>query len=183
MPDSMRDTLAIALKAKGYSLNTTDEKQIAEASRYLTEQKPLVYKYANDSARDIILGGSADIAVIWNGEVLYCQEENPDLAYVVPKEGSEDFTDSWAIPTSAKNKENAEKWINFMLDKDVAMTNFDYLTYSIPNISVIDSVRDDAAKMGVLFPEDSVLEKCEALKNLGPAAGDLYTKYWKKFKS
>ena len=183
MPDSMRDTLAIAVKAKGYSLNTTDEKQIAEASRYLTEQKPLVYKYANDSARDIILGGSADIAVIWNGEVLYCQEENPDLAYVVPKEGSEDFTDSWAIPTSAKNKENAEKWINFMLDKDVAMTNFDYLTYSIPNISVIDSVRDDAAKMGVLFPEDSVLEKCEALKNLGPAADDLYTKYWKKFKS
>lgn len=183
MPDSMRDTLAIALKAKGYSLNTTDEKQIAEASKYLTEQKPLVYKYANDSARDIILGGSADIAVIWNGEVLYCQEENPDLAYVVPKEGSEDFTDSWAIPTSAKNKENAEKWINFMLDKDVAMTNFDYLTYSIPNISVIDSVRDDAAKMGVLFPEDSVLEKCEALKNLGPGADDLYTKYWKKFKS
>lgn len=183
MPDSMRDTLAIALKAKGYSLNTTDEKQIAEASKYLTEQKPLVYKYANDSARDIILGGSADIAVIWNGEVLYCQEENPDLAYVVPKEGSEDFTDSWAIPTSVKNKENAEKWINFMLDKDVAMTNFDYLTYSIPNISVIDSVRDDAAKMGVLFPEDSVLEKCEALKNLGPSADDLYTKYWKKFKS
>ncbi len=97
MPDSMRDTLAIALKAKGYSLNTTDEKLNEEASKYLTEQKPLVYKYANDSARDIILGGSADIAVIWNGEVLYCQEENPDLAYVVPKEGSEDFTDSRAF--------------------------------------------------------------------------------------
>ncbi len=183
MPDSMRDTLAIALKAKGYSLNTTSEAEIKEASEYLTEQKPLVYKYANDSARDIILGGSADIAVIWNGEVLYCQEENPDLAYVVPKEGSEDFTDAWAIPKTAKNKENGEKWINFMLEKKVAMKNFDYLTYSIPNISVIDSVKNDAAKMGVLFPEDAVLEKCEALMNLGPAADDLYTKYWKKFKS
>ena len=56
-------------------------------------------------------------------------------------------------------------------------------TYSIPNISVIDSVRNDAAKMGVLFPDDKVLEKCEALKNLGSDADDLYTKYWKKFKS
>lgn len=183
MPDSMRDTLAIALKAKGYSLNTTSEAELKEAADYLTAQKPLVYKYANDSARDIILGGSADIAVIWNGEVLYCQEENPDLAYVVPKEGSEDFTDSWAIPTAAKNKENAAKWINFMLEKKVAMKNFDYLTYSIPNISVIDSVKDDEAMMGVLFPEDSVLEKCEALKNLGSEIDDLYTKYWKKFKS
>lgn len=73
MPDSMRDTMAIALKAKGYSLNTKDERQLAVAADYLTAQKPLVYKYANDSARDMILGGSADLAVIWNGEVLYCQ--------------------------------------------------------------------------------------------------------------
>ena len=107
----------------------------------------LGYLVACSNSPSVTLLQVPDIAVIWNGEVLYCQEENPDLAYVVPKEGSEDFTDSWAIPTSAKNKENAEKWINFMLDKDVAMTNFDYLTYSIPNISVIDSVRDDAAKI------------------------------------
>ena len=183
MPDSMRDTMAIALKAKGYSLNTTDEAQIQEASTYLTLQKPLVYKYANDSARDMILGGSADIAVIWNGEVLYCQEEKPNLSYVVPKEGSEDFTDCWAVPASAENKENAQAWINFMLEKDVAMTNFEYLTYSIPNISVIDSVKNDAAKMNVLFPSDDVLLQCESLKNLGAEADDLYTKYWKKFKA
>lgn len=183
MPDSMRDTMAIGLKANGYSLNTTVEEEISQAADYLIEQKPLVYKYANDSARDMILGGSADIAVIWNGEVLYCQEERPELTYVVPKEGSEDFTDCWAIPQSAENKENALAWINFMLEKDVAMVNFDYLTYSIPNISVIDSVKNDAAMMGVLFPEDAVLVQCEALQNLGAEADDLYSKYWKKFKS
>lgn len=183
MPDSMRDTMAIALKAKGYSLNTKDETQIAEAADYLTEQKPLVYKYANDSARDMILGGSADLAVIWNGEVLYCQEERPELSYVVPKEGSEEFTDCWAIPKAASNKENAQAWINFMLRKETAKRNYEYLTYSIPNISVIDSVKNDSAKMQVLFPEDSVLVQCESLKNLGAEADDLYTKYWKKFKS
>lgn len=183
MPDSMRDTMAIALKAKGYSLNTTDETEIKEAADYLTAQKSLVYKYANDSARDMILGGSADIAVIWNGEVLYCQEEKPELTYVVPEEGSEDFTDCWAIPQSAENKENAQAWINFMLDKETARINFEYLTYSIPNISVIDSVKDDEAVMEVLFPADQVLKRCEALKNLGVETDDIYTKYWKKFKS
>lgn len=183
MPDSMRDTMAVALKAKGYSLNTVTEDEIAEAADYLTEQAPLVYKYANDSARDLILGGSADIAVLWNGEVLYCQEENPNLTFVVPEEGSEYFTDSWAIPTAAENQENALKWINFMLEKQVAMKNFEYLTYSIPNLAVIEAVKDAPEDMAVLFPEEDLLRRCEALKSLGSEADDLYTKYWKKFKS
>lgn len=182
MPDSMRDTMAIALKAKGYSLNTVNEDELKEAADYLTEQKPLVYKYANDSARDALLGESASIAVVWNGEVLYCKDTMPNLEFVIPEEGSEEFTDCWAIPAAANNKENAEKWINFMLDKDVAMTNYEYLTYSIPNKAVIDSVKDDAEKMNVLFPEESVLDKCETLENLGTDGDDLYTKYWKKFK-
>ncbi len=183
MPDSMRDTMAIALKAKGYSLNTTNEEEISEATDYLIQQKPLVYKYANDSARDLILGGATDIAVVWNGEVLYTQEENPNLAYVIPKEGSEHFTDAWAMPKVGKHKENGLKWINFMLEKQTAEVNFEYLTYSIPNVAVINMVKDDQEKMQILFPEEDVLEKCEALKSLGSEADDLYTEYWKKFKS
>lgn len=183
MPDSMRDTLGIALKAKGYSINTTEESEIRAASDYLTQQKGLVYKYANDSARDILLGGSADIAVIWNGEVLYCRDENPDLAFVIPEEGTEYFTDAWAVPASAKNKANGEKWINFMMGKKASVANFDYLTFSIPNVNVIDSVKDDKKKMTILFPEEELLSKCEPLKSLGPDADDIYSKYWKKFKS
>ncbi len=183
MPDSMRDTLAIALKAKEYSLNTTIEDEIKEASKYLTVQKPLVYKYVNDSARDILLGGSADIAVVWNGEVLYCREENPNLDFVIPQEGSEYFTDAWAIPKAANNRENGQKWIDFMMTKKAAMDNFDHLTYSIPNRYVIDCVKDDKDKMKVLFPENAVLTKCEPLKNLGSEIDDIYSAYWKKFKS
>lgn len=183
MPDSMRDTLAIALKAKGYSLNTKIEDEIKDASEYLTSQKPLVYKYVNDSARDILLGGSADIAVVWNGEVLYCREENPNLDFVIPEEGSEYFIDAWAIPKTANNSENGQKWIDFMLSKKAAMANFEHLTYSIPNIHVIESVKDDEDKMRVLFPENKVLTKCESLKNLGSEIDDIYSIYWKKFKS
>lgn len=183
MPDSMRDTLGIALKAKGYSLNTTNKAEISDAADYLMQQKPLVYKYANDSARDLILGGACDIAVVWNGEVLYTQEENPDLTYVIPKEGSEHFTDAWAMPAAAKHKDAGLAWINFMLEKQVAEVNFEYLTYSIPNVSVIEMNKDNPANMGVLFPEDDVLTKCEALKNLGSEVDDMYTEFWKKFKS
>lgn len=183
MPDSVRDTFAIALKAKGYSLNTTDEAEVKEAADYLIQQKPLVYKYANDSARDLILGGSVDIAVVWSGEVMYTQEENPDLSFVLPQEGSEQFTDCWAVPASASNKKNGELWINFMLKKSSAEKNYEYLTYSIPNKAVYDYVSDDENAMNVLFPEASVLEKCEALKNLGSEADDMYSVQWKRFKS
>ena len=183
MPDSMRDTLAIALLAKGYSINTTNEDELKEATDYLLEQKPLVYKYANDSARDMAIGGSADVVVVWNGEVLYSQADNESLEFVIPEEGSEEFTDLWAIPKAVKNKENAEAWINFMLAEETAITNFEYLTYSIPNKAVIDYVSDDAKKMNYLFPEDSVLSKCEALKSLGAENDDMYSKYWKEFKA
>ncbi len=182
MPDSMRDNFAIALKALGFSLNTTDEEEIKLATDYMIAQKPLVYKYANDSARDMAIGGSADIAVVWNGEVLYSQEENDALEYVIPEEGTEMFMDLWAIPAACQNKANAEAWINFMLDEDVAVTNYEYLTYSIPNKAVIEYVKDDAKKVGYLFPGEAVLGHCEQLKSLGADVDDMYGSYWKEFK-
>lgn len=183
MPDSMRDTLAIALKAKGYSINTTNEDELAEATRYLEEQKPLVYKYANDSARDLAIGESADVVVVWNGEVLYSQEENENLEFVIPEEGTEEFMDLWAIPINAQNVENGRAWINFMLSEDSALANYEYLTYSIPNKAVIDYVSQDEKKMGYLFPGEEILAKCEALKSLGAENDDMYSTYWKQFKS
>ena len=183
MPDSMRDNLAIALKAKGYSINTKNEEELKEATNYLMEQKPLVYTYANDSARDLAIGASADVVVVWNGEVLYSQEENENLEFVIPDEGTEEFMDLWAVPSYAENVENAREWINFMLSEDAALLNFDYLTYSIPNKAVIDSVSEDAKKMSYLFPEDELLSKCETLKSLGADGDDMYSKYWKEFKA
>lgn len=183
MPDSMRDNYAIALKALGYSINTTDETELKEATEYMKKQKPLVYTYANDSARDLAIGNSAAIAVVWNGEILYSQEENESLEYIVPVEGTEEFLDMWAIPKAAANKENAEAWINFMLDGDVAITNYEYLTYTIPNKAVIDLVSEDEKIMGYLFPSDSELSKYEMLVSLGAENDDMYSQYWKEFKA
>ena len=183
MPDSVRDNFAIALKARGYSINTKKESELKEATKFLQDQSPLVYKYSNDAARDLAIGGSTDIAIVWNGEVLYSREENSDLDFVVPKEGSEEFLDMWAIPANAEHKKNAEKWIDFMMRKDTALKNYEYLTYTIHNKAVIEKVSKDTESKKYIFPDESIISKCESLTDLGTKYDDMYNKYWKKFKS
>lgn len=178
MPNSMREGFMIAAKLLGYSMNTTDEAQIKEMTDKLIEQKPLVYSFDNDSAREKMIGESAALAVITSGEVLYSKEYNENLEYVIPKEGTEVWTDCWAIPKTAQNKEGAEAWMNFMLDGEVAATNFEYLTYAIPNIQIADLVDEP-----VLNPTAEELANCETLKNLGSEADDMYSSYWKTYRA
>ena len=178
MPDSMREAYMIAGKILGYSMNTTSEAEVEEMTALLKEQKPLVYRYANDSARELMIGESAAMAVITSGEVLYSQELNENLGFIVPEEGTEVWTDCWAITGTAENKEGAEAWLNFMLDGSVAETNFEYLTYAIPNIQIADLTTDP-----VLNPSEELLARCETLKSLGSEADDMYSAYWKDFKS
>lgn len=178
MPNSMREGFMLAAKKLGYSMNTTDENEIKAITDALIEQKPLAYSFDNDRAREIMIGDSAAMAVITSGEVLYSQEENENLEFVVPEEGTEVWTDCWAIPKTAKNKEAAEAWMNFMLDKDVARINFEYLTYAIPNIHI-----NDLTDNPVLNPPQEILSKCETLRNLGSEVDDMYSSYWKKYKA
>ena len=178
MPDSIREMYMIAGKVLGYSMNTTSEKEVKEMTELLLKQKPLVYKLANDSARDLMIGESAALAVVNSGEVLYSQELNENMEYVIPKEGTEVWTDCWAVTANAANKAGGEAWINFMLEEDSAEDNFEYLTYAIPNTQIADLTDEE-----VLNPPKEVLAKCETLKNLGAEADDMYSKYWKEYKS
>jgi spermidine/putrescine-binding protein len=83
MPDSVRDAFMIALRKHGYSQNTTDPKEIKTAAKDLIKQKPLVYKYANDSARDLLADGSAAVGVVWNGEYIYTKDLNEDVEFII----------------------------------------------------------------------------------------------------
>jgi len=178
MPNSIREAYMIAGKILGYSMNTTSEEELQEMTELLIEQKPLVYSYGNDNVRDLMVGESAALAVIASGDVLYAQEENEDLDYVVPKEGTEVWTDCWAIPQGAQNKQAALEWINFMMDGEIARLNFEYLTYAIPNIQILDLTDNP-----ILNPSDEILSRCETLDNLGPEADEMYSRYWKEFKA
>jgi spermidine/putrescine-binding protein len=178
MPNSLREGYMIAAKSLGYSINTTSEAEIQEMTDLLVSQKPLVYSFANDSARELMIGESAALAVVNSGEVIYSKDANDNLEFVIPKEGTEVWTDCWAIPKTVANKEAAEAWINFFLDGYVAEVNFEYLTYAIPNKEIQDLIEEP-----VLNPSEDVLKKSETLKNLGAQADSMYSRYWKEYKA
>lgn len=184
MQDSVRDAFADALKYLGYSLNSTDLDELEAAKNLLIEQKPLVQAYVIDQVRDKMIGGEAALGVIYSGEALYCQQENPDLDYVIPKEGTNIWIDSWVIPKNAKNVENAEAFINFLCRPDIAKMNFDYITYSIPNTAGRDLIEDESLRNSpIAFPDDSKLENCETFRFLGDDNDALYNRLWREIKS
>lgn len=184
MQDSVRDAFAVALKRKGYSLNSVVVDELIQATDDLIAQKPLVQAYVVDQVRDKMIGNEAALGVIYSGEALYTQRENPDLEYVIPEEGSNVWIDSWVIPSNARNKENAEKFINFLCRPDIALMNFEYITYATPNKAARELIEDESIRNSrVLFPEAKDLENCETFKFLGDQADSYYNELWNKVKS
>ena len=190
MQDSVRDAFMVALKSLGYSMNTTNEAEIAEARDLLIKQKPLVQAYVIDQVRDKMIGGDDAMGVIYSGQMLYIQQEVADLGldysleYVIPEEGTNLWLDSWVIPANAPNKENAEKWINFLCRPDIAKMNFDYITYSTPNEAGRQLIEDPALRNSpIAFPDPEELANCETFKFLGDENDALYNELWREVKS
>ncbi len=181
MQDSVRDAFMVALKAKGYSMNTLDKAQLEEAANDLIAQKPLVQAYVGDQVRDKMIGGEAALGVIYSGEAIYTQRENADLEYVIPEEGTNVWIDGWVVPKNAPNKENAEKFIDFMCRGDIAFKNFDYITYSTPNTAAQALIEDEDIKNSkIAFPDLSQYENLETFRYLGEEGDELYNSLWKK---
>lgn len=184
MQDSVRDAFAVALRYLGYSLNSTDLDELNEAMKLLVKQKPLVQAYVIDQVRDKMIGNEAAIGVIYSGEAIYTQWENPDLEYVIPKEGTNIWIDSWVIPKNAEHKENAEKFLNFLCRPDIALMNFEYITYSTPNVAAQEMIEDESIRNSeVAFPDLSKLPEMETFRYLGPEADAVYGEMWNKVKS
>lgn len=184
MQDSVRDAFMVALKWNGYSMNSTDAAELEAAKNALIEQKPLVQAYVVDQVRDKMIGNEAAIGVIYSGEAIYTQRENPDLEYVIPKEGTNVWIDSWVITKNAPNKENAEKFIDFMCRPDIALMNFEYITYSTPNDAARELIEeDDIRNSSIAFPDLSQYSGLETFRYLGEDADQLYNDLWKEVKS
>ena len=189
MQDSVRDAFGVTLKYLGYSLNSTDLDELEAAKKLLIKQKPLVQAYVIDQVRDKMIGNEAAIGVIYSGEMLYIQQEVADLGldysleYVIPEEGTNLWLDSWVIPANAPNKENAEKWINFLCRPDIAKKNFEYITYPTPNKGAFDLLDSDLQNNKAVFPDTDSLKNCEVFQYLGTDVDSIYNEYWKEVKS
>ena len=184
MQDSVRDAFMVSLKRLGYSMNSIDNNELEEARDALIEQKPLTQAYVVDQVRDKMIGNEAAIGVIYSGEAIYTQLENSDLEYVIPKEGTNVWIDSWCILKNAPNKENAEAFINFLCRPDIALMNFEYITYSTPNVEAQKLIKDESIQNSeIAFPDLTKYNDLETFHYLGEEGDALYNQLWKEVKS
>ena len=183
MQNSIRDTYMVALKYLGYSLNTTNEDEIRAAQELLIKQRPDVQAYLVDEARDEVVAGNAAMAVVYSGEAYLGHQYNEDLQYVVPKEGSNVWVDSFAITKNCKNVEAAQKFLDFLCREDVAKKNFEYIYYSTPNTAVIDSLDEEERNDPALVPADDATKNCEVNVQFDEETASKYNELWKELKS
>ncbi len=182
MMDSQRDSIGVALKMLGYDLNTRDLDELEEAKQALIEQKPLVLAYVGDDVKDKMIAGEAALAVIYSGEAFYMKQENPDLEYVIPQEGSNFWVDAMVIPKTSKHKKEAELFINFMCDPEVAYKNAIYVGYSSPHSEVKKMLDPDFLNDPAAYPDMEELVNLEFFKDLGDYLS-VYDRIWTEVKA
>ncbi|MEA4955616.1 MAG: spermidine/putrescine ABC transporter substrate-binding protein [Pseudoflavonifractor sp.] len=179
MFDNPRDTIGIALKKLGYSYNTTDPAQIVAAVDQLIAQRPLVQAYVMDDIFEKLEGGNAAIGVYYYGDYLTMKENNPDLAFALPREGTNRYVDAMCIPKGAENKDNAESFINFMCSTDVGLRNCKETWYSSPLLSVRDALDPKVVEDPFAYPDETFAkEKCETFACLPADIRTLYNDQW-----
>ena len=183
MFDNSRDAFGIALKYLGYSANTTDEAQLREACDLLIQAKPLFQAWVMDQIFDKMAGNEAALGPYYAGDAITMIDENPDLAFVVPKEGSNIFVDAMCIPKGAQHKENAEAFINYLCGDDAAVANAEYIGYSTPSKTAYALLPDEIKNDEIIYPPQNVLEKCESYINLPDETLALYDSLWVGLKS
>jgi spermidine/putrescine transport system substrate-binding protein len=134
------DSVMATLKYLGYSLNTRDAAEINEAAEALIRIKPKIKTFAPDTGQDLLIAGEVDVCLEYNGDILQVMEEDDDLAYVVPEEGSILWEDSMCIPQGGPNPENAHAFINFILDAPVHGAIAEYIRYPCPNAAAMEYI-------------------------------------------
>lgn len=180
MQDAMRDLLMVGLKKNNFSMNTLNQDELDIATGDLIKQKHLVNSYLIDPLRDKMVNGEGSIAVMYSGEVEYIKNEGKyEYEYILPEEGVNLSIDAWVIPRNAKNKYLAKKWIDFMLEPEIALLNFNYMHYGISNHAARALSNYWSPDV---FPDLSDISKFELYKDLGDFENN-YSIAFKKVKS
>ncbi|NLW60148.1 MAG: spermidine/putrescine ABC transporter substrate-binding protein [Firmicutes bacterium] len=182
MLDSQRDSIGVALKMLGYDMNTRNLEELEAAKQALIQQKPLVLAYVGDDVKDKMVAGEAALAVVWSGDAVFMKRENPDLEYALPKEGSNLWVDAMVIPKTSKHKAEAELFINFMCDPEIAFKNADYIGYSSPHTEVVIMLDPELVADKAAYPSEEDLVNYDIFKDLGDYL-KVYDRIWTEVKS
>jgi len=178
MYDSQRDSLMVALKLLGYSLNTHETAELEAAKELLIEQSPLVIAYITDVVISQMIAGNAALAVVYSGDAAYIMDENDSMDYVIPKEGSNLWVDAMVIPVTSHNPDLAHAFINFMLRPDVGLRNTEYVMYSTPNTAVMEALEGEGwTENDAFHPDLSRYSNLEMFKDPGEFVAE-YDRIW-----
>lgn len=172
--DGAREMMGIALQTLGYSLNEKDETIVKEAGKYLKTLMPNAKAIIADEMKTYMIQGEANIAVTFSGEAAKMLNENEDLAYVVPSEGTNLWFDNIVIPKTVGNKEGAYAFINFMLRPEIAAKNAQYVGYATPNKDALALLPEEITSDESFYPSEEAMEKMEVYENLGTDLLSLY---------
>ena len=185
MLDSIRDSLGLALKYLGYSMNTRDPLELNAAKDLLVKQKQdgIVKAYQVDETKDKMVAGEGILGVVWSGDAQYAIDLNENLAYSVPKEGSNVWVDGMVVPKAAKNPENANILINFLSRPEIARMNQDYIQYSTPIQGAVDLLGDEYLENANLNPTKEVIDTCEFFYDIPPEFMTIYNALWSQVKN
>ena len=164
----------MALKHLGYSLLTTDMKQLTEARELLVGAKPNFRTIAGDNGQELLAAREVDLAMEWSGDLLQVMAEEKDLAYVLPKEGGLIWQDCMCIPKGAPNVDNAHAWINYILEPKVHAAIAKEVNYALPNAAALKLMPESYRKNPAIFPPPALLAKSETAKYLGEEVQRFY---------
>jgi spermidine/putrescine transport system permease protein len=182
MLDDPRETLGAALKWMGHSLNTTDPALLAAAQRRLLDQKPLVKTYNSSNFEDVLLSRDVWLAQGWNGQFAKIMDADPDIEYVIPKEGGSLFIDSLAIPAAAPHPALAHAFIDFTLEAEISAEICRTMRYSTPNRAAIPLLPPEIRRNRAVFPPEDVVQRLEPIQDIGEATV-LYERLWTEVKT
>lgn len=184
MMDSPRDTLGVALKYLGYSVNSKNPVEIQAAANLLIDQKQrgIVKAYQVDETKDKMVAGEGILALVWSGDAQYAINLKQSLAYAVPREGSNIWVDGMVIPASAQNIDNAHQFIDFLCRPDIARLNCEYIEYSSPNSEAIKLMGEDYTENTNLNPSQETIDSCEFFHD-NQDVKILYDTFWGQVKN
>lgn len=178
MFNNPRDAYGIAAMKLGFSQNTTDREEIDQMTDLLKAQKGVIQAYVMDEIFPKMTNGEAALAPYYAGDALTMIDDNPDLDFAVPKEGTNLFVDSMVVPSSSKNKELAEKFINFMLEDEIALANIEYIGYSTPMSSVREMLDEELRDSYISYPSEEILDECETFISLDDETATYLQESW-----
>ncbi len=162
-----QNVLGAALKYLGFSFNTTIKDELNKVKDLLISQKKNIKVFADDNGQDLLASGEVVACQEWNGDIAQVMGEDPDLTYVVPREGGNLWEDTWTIPAGAPHPENAHAFINFVLDAENGKNIATTVQYGTPNLAAKKLMPESYTNNPAIFPPADILAKCEATKYLG----------------